>query len=132
MKLSGSEHLFKGGVAIDFKYISLDKQSSYLSEHGFNKEGPGRTEQLRFVVAIEKENYTDAAWLLKKNKVSLTLSGVESNRFGKLKEQLEKLEKDSDSLTKSLVNSMKKEEGGDGHFKGSKSKKNKRKKGPRL
>ena len=132
LKLGASENLFKGGEDIGFKNISLEKQSNYLRNNGFNDRGTRRTEQLRFVVAIEKENYTGAAWLLKQNKVSLTLSNVESNRFGKLKELLDKLDKDTDSLSKSIVNTMKQEEGGDGHYKGSKSKKNKRKKGPRL
>lgn len=132
LKFGGSENLFKSRENFGFKDISVDQQSSYLKEYGFNDSGTRKLEQLRFVVAIEKGNYTEAAWLLKQNKASLSLSGVEAERFGKLKEQLDKMEYTPDSLSKSIVNTMKQEEGGYGHYKGSKNKKNKRKKGPRL
>ncbi|MGB3152645.1 MAG: hypothetical protein WBB27_18465, partial [Maribacter sp.] len=132
LKIGGSNTLFEVGDDLDFKDIALDKQISYLTEHGFVRNGVRRTEQLHFVVSIEKENYTEAVWLLKQNKASLSLSGVESNRLGKLKQQLEKLEYTPDSLSKSIINTFKQEEGGDGYYKGFKGRKNKLKKGPRL
>jgi len=131
-KLGGSDKVFETKNPLGISGLSTDNQIGYLREHGFSTFGTRRTEQLRFVISMEKGNYTDAAWLLKQNKASLSLSGVEKNRFEELKEQLDKLQHDKGDLSKSIVRTMKQDEGGDGHYKGKKSKNKTRKNGPRL
>ena len=131
-KLGGSDKVFEAKKNLEISATSTDNQIGYFRENGFSTTGTRRTEQLRFVISLEKGNYTDAAWLLKQNKASLSLSGVEQNRFGELKEQLDKLKPDNNDLSKSIVKTMKQDEGGDGHYKGKKNKNKKRRKGPRL
>mgnify|MGYP001791350499 CR=1 FL=1 len=130
LKLGGSNHLYRAPADVDLN-SKINGQLEYVREHGFNKPSERRTDQLNFVVAIEKGNFKDAAWLLKQNKASVSISDVEITKRKELKTELDKIgDRDhTGDLTKSISRTINKEEGGDGHYQG---KHKKQKKGRRL
>jgi len=131
-KLGGSDHVFVQKNSGVMYAVPTDKQIHYLRDNGFSNIGERRNEQLRFVVALEKGNYTDAAWLLKQNKASISISGIEANKLNEVREKLNNLQNKNPESSKSIINTLKKEEGGHGHYGGKKSKNKKTKKGRRL
>lgn len=132
-KLGGSDKLIKPVFEPNLSKFSSDNQINYLRSQGFSAPGTRRTDQLRFVVAMEKENYTESAWLLKQNKVTLSLTGLEPEKLKGLQNELEKLDlKPNNEILKSIDKIFKQDEYLDGHYGGGKSNKNKRKNKPRL
>lgn len=132
-KIGGSDKLIKPEFEPNLSNFSSDNQINYLRDQGFSAPGTRRTDQLRFVVAMEKEIYTESAWLLKQNKATLSLTGLEPEKLKGLQNELQKLDlKPNNEILKSIDKIFKQDENLGGHYGGGKSKKNKRKNKPRL
>ncbi|TKD58999.1 relaxase/mobilization nuclease domain-containing protein [Flavobacterium sp. ASW18X] len=136
-KLGGTDKLYLLSSNHGIDNPSLGSQVLTMREHGFTQQGSARSEQYRFVIAMEKGNYNEAAWLLLTNKAKASVSELEPMANKKLQEELSKLSDKGfkmDDVFQSTARLLKDDIGGDGHYSGKKSKGKRKgpKHGPRI